>query len=92
MFKLQFVQKHLDRFKGEEQRRNLKQSTSISRRKQLLDAQPGPGYSEVRPQQGAREAPAARGVVGGRLGAMRPAALKADTGAARAYSWSAPCK
>ncbi|KAG2432825.1 hypothetical protein HXX76_008559 [Chlamydomonas incerta] len=46
VFKLQFVQKHLDRFKGEEQRRNLKQSTSMSRRKQLLDAQPGAGYSE----------------------------------------------
>ncbi|KAG2448901.1 hypothetical protein HYH02_006249 [Chlamydomonas schloesseri] len=47
VFKLPYVQKHLDRFKGEEQRRNLKQSTSMSRRKQLLDAQPAMGgYSE----------------------------------------------
>ncbi len=38
VFKLPYVQRHLDRFKAEEQRRNLKQSTSISRRKQLLDA------------------------------------------------------
>ncbi|GLC74270.1 hypothetical protein PLESTF_001483200 [Pleodorina starrii] len=47
VFKVPYVQRHLDRFKAEEQRRNMKQSVSLTRRKQLLGAVPsGGGYGE----------------------------------------------
>ncbi|EFJ46297.1 NimA-related protein kinase 5 [Volvox carteri f. nagariensis] len=41
VFKMPYVQRHLGRFKAEEQQRNMKQSISLTRRKQLLDAAPG---------------------------------------------------
>ncbi|GFR44592.1 hypothetical protein Agub_g5870 [Astrephomene gubernaculifera] len=47
VFKLPYVQRHLDRFKSEEQRRNLKQSVSMSRRRQLLEAVPGSAESDA---------------------------------------------
>ncbi|GIL79309.1 hypothetical protein Vretimale_16509 [Volvox reticuliferus] len=47
VFKMPYMQRHLDRFKAEEQRRNMKQSISLIRRKQLLGAAPGAGtYGE----------------------------------------------
>ncbi len=38
VLKLPYVQQNLDRFKADEQRRNFKQSTSMARRKQLLES------------------------------------------------------
>ncbi|GIL57802.1 hypothetical protein Vafri_13045 [Volvox africanus] len=47
VFKMPYMQRHLDRFKAEEQRRNMKQSISLIRRKQLLGAAPCAGaYGE----------------------------------------------
>ncbi|KAG2485570.1 hypothetical protein HYH03_015734 [Edaphochlamys debaryana] len=53
VFKFPYVQRHLDRFKGEEQRRNLKQATSLVRRSKLLDGAPGGGGddSHLTPKQ-----------------------------------------
>ncbi|KXZ47617.1 hypothetical protein GPECTOR_34g776 [Gonium pectorale] len=47
VFKLSYVQQHLERFKAEEHRRSLKPSTSLARRKQLLDAAPGGGENDA---------------------------------------------